>query len=427
VLRLSGSDIDLSRSRDVDERTRAQLRERLLLLDADDQVSALLSMRNSLKQLEGRVSELQLKLSGLGAGPLPGASAVTQAPAAPVTTVPLPTTPAPPPEGPAAAKPVEPAAAGTPPSPDAEPKTVAAPAQPPAVPAAKEKGTGLSVSSVPLWAWGAFAIALLAIAMFGLRRAARQRDAERDYAVLSEPAFAKRGSDTAPAKQAVEADEGPPTVTDTEERRVAETDADLATRVPGTDPLALRRRYIEERFPEITSGAISLDNPDSVVKGARLFYEDGAIPRAVELLQFAVEEQPKETKPWLALFEIFRLEGLAGEFAVLAARFSEHHGGSENWKKVQYIGRELDPGNPLYEDAALKSLESIGYPSAKKTPTVTFDPVAENWLNVPMDFTSDALAAELRGGLLSGAGITESDLIPNPMPALKSVEVFKVA
>ncbi len=69
VLRLSSPEVDLSRSRGIDDRTRAQLRERLLILDADDQVAALLSMRNSLKQLEGRVAELQLKLSTLPVAP----------------------------------------------------------------------------------------------------------------------------------------------------------------------------------------------------------------------------------------------------------------------------------------------------------------------------------------------------------------------
>jgi hypothetical protein len=44
---------------------RAQLRERLLILDADDQVAAMLSMRNSLKQLEARVAEMQLKLDSM--------------------------------------------------------------------------------------------------------------------------------------------------------------------------------------------------------------------------------------------------------------------------------------------------------------------------------------------------------------------------
>jgi len=81
VLRLSSPEVDLSRSRNIDDAARAKLRERLLVLDNDDQVAALLSLRDSLKRLEGRVAELQLKLSTLPASAPPAA---TQAPAPPV-------------------------------------------------------------------------------------------------------------------------------------------------------------------------------------------------------------------------------------------------------------------------------------------------------------------------------------------------------
>jgi len=212
------------------------------------------------------------------------------------------------------------------------------------------------------------------------------------------------------------------------ERRVAaESDESLSTNVPGTDPVALRRRYIEERFPEIASGTIVPADPDSVVKAARLFYEDGALERAVELLQFAVEENPRTLKPWLALFEIFRLENLTGEFAELAGRFRQHHGTGDHWRKVQFIGREIAPGNLLYREAAIDHLETIGPAASKKAMPVTFDPLAENWLNAPMDFTTEALAASLRAGLLADAGVDDSELAADPMPALKNVEMFTVA
>jgi hypothetical protein len=45
------------------DRKRAQLRDRQLVLDVDDQVAAVLALRNSVRQLETRVTELQLKLA----------------------------------------------------------------------------------------------------------------------------------------------------------------------------------------------------------------------------------------------------------------------------------------------------------------------------------------------------------------------------
>jgi hypothetical protein len=150
------------------------------------------------------------------------------------------------------------------------------------------------------------------------------------------------------------------------------------------------------------------------------------MPRAVELLQFATEENPDEQKPWLALFEIFRLERLKGQFADLAQRYRDKHGHEDNWRKVQYFGREIDPGNALYRDLSV-GIETIRFEAGKPPAPVAFDPAAENWLAAPMDFENEILQVELRRALMAQAKITEEDLVPNPMPALRSVEMFTVA
>jgi hypothetical protein len=209
--------------------------------------------------------------------------------------------------------------------------------------------------------------------------------------------------------------------------RVAMTsDAALATRL-GEDTEGLRRRYIEERFPEIKAGSIVLDDPGSVVKGARLFYEDGAMPRAVELLRYAVEARPEQLRPWLALFEVYRLERLSGEYGELAARFRERHGGTPQWDKVCSFGRELDPSNALFQEPPLKSLETIGPAGARRIAAAHADPLVENWLEAPMDFENEVLATELRRSLMARAKVEDRDLVPNPMPALRSVEMFSVS
>ena len=50
----------------------------------------------------------------------------------------------------------------------------------------------------------------------------------------------------------------------------------------------------------------------------------------------------------------------------------------------------------------------------------------ENWLEAPMDFENEVLATELRRALMTRAAVEERDLVPNPMPALRSVEMFSV-
>jgi hypothetical protein len=174
------------------------------------------------------------------------------------------------------------------------------------------------------------------------------------------------------------------------------------------------------------SGTLSLEDPASVVKGARLLYEDGSMPRAIELLQFAIEEHPREVRPWRALFESYRLERLTNEFAELARRFYEQHGNTEYWRKVRYFGREIDPGNFLYRDD-VDALETIGPGNGRKDKGERFDAARENWLEAPMDFENEVLANELRKALMSGAGVVEQDLVPNPMPALRDAEMFTVA
>lgn len=434
VLKLSSSEVDLSRTRGVDDRVRSQLRERLLVLDADDQVSALLAMRNSLRQLENRVSELQLKLAAmppsLAAGKVAEGAAPAKAaqpgatPAAPAAE-PIVATPAA--EAPSAASgpspaPVVSATPAAPVAPAPAPATATAEEapKPAAEPAAPSRPSPRQPSRFELspWLWGLVALltVLALLLAWSLRR--RRSQSEELYEYEDQQAVSP-DEVAAPAEPLGELQRD-------DLRATIESDAHLPTRL-ADDSSQLRRRYIEERFPEVANRTISLEQPDSVVKGARLFYEDGAVTRAVELLQFAIEENPDEVRLWLALFEIHRLEGNTEAFAALARRFRERHEKSGYWLKVQYIGREIDSANPLYRDESFSKLETIGPSTARRLAAATYDPIAENWLNAPMDFQNQVLASELRRALMTYAAVAEQDLVPNPMPALRNVEMFTLA
>ena len=94
---------------------------------------------------------------------------------------------------------------------------------------------------------------------------------------------------------------------------------------------------------------------------------------------------------------------------------------------MQYFGREIDPGSTLYAEESFKNLETIGPAAARRIAASDFDPLAENWLNAPMDFQNEVLANDLRTALMADAKMREQDLLPNPMPALRNVEIFSVA
>ncbi|MBL0125370.1 MAG: hypothetical protein IPP88_22770 [Betaproteobacteria bacterium] len=67
--------------------------------------------------------------------------------------------------------------------------------------------------------------------------------------------------------------------------------------------------------------------------------------------------------------------------------------------KVRHVGHELDPGNPLFAASGSPLLAG----------ETRFDPIAENWLDAPMDFTSDALMSDLRLALLDDHGVSRAD------------------
>lgn len=398
-LRLSAPVLDLTPSQGMDASSRARLRERLLALEADDRTAAMLALRENLRRLEAQVSELKLKLAAMPTS-LPAPAAASRAPKAPPAKVELPKI-----ETPKAQAPPKIAA-----PPKAEAPKVEADRSPSAAPGGpsgpdvmpRPPGDQSGTSSALWW----LRLLLVPLAGFlGLRYFARRRSEEKTGAFVEEvpPDLAT----TQPGLHEVAPEEPSAPAAPTHEPVHG-----TAVRVPAEDNIELRRRYMEERFPEVVNGAVMLDDPRSAVQAARLLYEDGAVPRAVELLQFAIEQDPDAMPAWLALFEIFRLQRLSGEFAELSRRFSERHGDAEEWRKVRTIGRSLDPANPLYEGV------EAGMP---------MEPGAEEWLRTPGDDARQALAGELRSRLMAAACVCDADLRADPTPALRKAEVFSVA
>jgi hypothetical protein len=446
----------------MDERKRAQLRDRQLILNSDDQVAAVLALRHSVKQLESRVAELQLKLASMPTTFPPSKVETVKAEAAKIEAAKIEAAKieaakieaakieaAKAEAAKAEAAKAEAAKAETARAEAAKAETARAEAAkveaPPRVEApAKAQPSPAVVGDKPtarrvvteeewfvyaLWVLAIlllFAAGYLAWKLWVRRREERASAPAAEDTPLQEPA-----DDSIVVADEVHVAEPEPQPAlaqySKDGRRIIDADVALTTRL-ANDSDDLRRRYIEERFPEVSKGAIVLEEADSVVKGARLFYEDGAIARAVELLQYAIERDPAQVKCWLALFEIFRLERLSGEYATLAQRFKERHGASSYWPKVQYFGREIDGGNALYQEPIVDKSQTIGPAQAKRLAAESsFDPIAENWLGAPMDFENEVLANELRKAVMAEAGITDSDLLPNPMPALRNVEMFTVA
>jgi hypothetical protein len=465
-LRLSSAELDLAPSRAVSEEARRLLRERRAILDADDQLAAMLSLQNAVRQLQSRLAVLEAKNAHevvVVKAPEAGrpdlkpaetlAARAAQAVAPPAVASAVAVADAKPA---AEAKPGPSAAGGdvaVPPAagvrPDAE-----RPRQPPAKaqPEAQKAGSllpevdtthalgaaGVLALLALLWAWarrrparpaagtavradlraagrglaGAESADAASVGSPDVRRAADTADVERmpspstDLGPPTQPPAdpepigmggdhqATVRMDAVPVLQA-QAEDDSPARFDLDPTPAATLDLALDDR-PDEDRIR-RLQYMYERFPELMSRTVSIDEADTVVNAARLYYEEGQADRACELLTFGVEERPQEVRFWLAQFEIYRLDQRAAEFSALAAKFHVLFSYSPAWPKVRRIGHELDPANPLFA-AGRDVLASDA-----------FDPVAENWLNAPMDFTAEALMSDLRRDLLEEHNVDRAD------------------
>lgn len=162
------------------------------------------------------------------------------------------------------------------------------------------------------------------------------------------------------------------------------------------DPAAerIRERYFTVRFP----GAPSLrpdTAPASLVKSARLYFEDGDSLRAVELLECASQALPAEPSLWLARLEILFLSRRGEAFVAAARRFRESFPQSPQWSEVERLGWRLAPQERLFAAGRPQGASGDEHFGAW--------PEAPNWIEAPWDLTGEVLAVELRGRVLGTA------------------------
>lgn len=497
-LRLSGSEMDLSRSQGMTEVLRAEIREKQLLFDSDDQVAQLLSLKNTVKQLEGRLNAMQSKLQDAAASNITIANAVVPATTVPEISTSVSTSVST--ERTETTKPVTKTAQTADTTKTARNN------------AASLKSTRWSDSTFLGISIGWLAGLLLSlVALIGIVVCVRllyRRSHEKQLASVhnlnplneanisstddslffdpsaehgigngfdpftSRHAVANAGHDgvgntdttnprgadkavdefaranhlrdeamlkaikqqrtvqmqsrpdsaTAPGHEATPATPRfdttlPPAVSlladlsaddgiarfDLDTAPATAVDFLISSDDPGNDAHIRRLQYMFERYPELSSKTISIDDADSVINAARLYYEEAetesARDKACELLTFGIEERPQEIRFWLAQFEIYRLGNLAKEFTDLSAKFHVLFGHTDSWPKVCQLGYGLDPANPLFAAAGSASLAID-----------RFDPLTENWLMAPIDSSAGILISEMRQSLFKDHGIDTLEL-----------------
>ncbi|HSC79583.1 MAG TPA: hypothetical protein VLC08_04455 [Chitinolyticbacter sp.] len=100
--------------------------------------------------------------------------------------------------------------------------------------------------------------------------------------------------------------------------------------------------------------------PGNVSEEAQLLIDHGLVQQAVNLLSHEIEQHPTTLALWMKLFDVLRMNEMVQQFQERAVAFRLQFASDALWQQVQAQGRELDPGNPLYE--AIDDADAIGVP-----------------------------------------------------------------
>jgi hypothetical protein len=154
----------------------------------------------------------------------------------------------------------------------------------------------------------------------------------------------------------------------------------------------IRDRYIGARFPGAVSSAADLQSAERVIKSARLYFEDGHLETALELLDLAIEQDPRAEALWLAQLEILFLARRAARSTKCAMASRAAHAQSAHWLEVARLGHALAPTEPLF--------------GAKRGPR-NHDhygpwPHLPNWIQASWDLTGEVLASDFHRLLKQG-------------------------
>ena len=156
----------------------------------------------------------------------------------------------------------------------------------------------------------------------------------------------------------------------------------------------IRDRYIGARFPGVARSSADLESPARVVKAARLYFEDGHVDTALELLDIAIEQDSRAEALWLAQLEILFLGRNAPRYVETARAFRAMHPASEAWNEVARLGRALTPKEALF-GAAMGPREHDHYGPWPDLP---------NWIQANWDLTAEVVAADFHRILKQRAG-----------------------
>jgi len=174
---------------------------------------------------------------------------------------------------------------------------------------------------------------------------------------------------------------------------VAESPAAPADSTADTHSRRIRERYLSARFPGVVHKVADLESPARVVKAARLYFEDGELEMAIELLDAAIQQNSRAESVWLAELEILFLARDAARFVECARAFRALHAGSAAWGEVARLGAALAPTEALFVSGASASSHAHYGPW----------PDLPNWIQANWDLTAEIVAGDFHRSMRRAA------------------------
>jgi pilus assembly protein FimV len=292
------------------------------LKDAQSRIAALektiAEMQRAVELKNQTLAQLQAQAEtakgGAATAAAPSVPAAAGAPAAAASTA----APASPPAG------SEPKMSETtPPAPAASPPAATTPAKAPApkaVPAPKAEPPGFFAdlfSGTPNWTLGAAALVILG-GIAGLIAARRRKGTKFEDSIIS-------GTDI----------------------KTNTVFGSTGGGVVNTGENSLASDFSREGL-----GNIDTDEVDPIAE-AEVYLAYGRDAQAEEILKDALKKDPQRQEIYLKLLEIHSQHNKPQAFETVASElFAVSHGQGDVWHKAVTLGRQLDPNNPMFQDAA---------------------------------------------------------------------------
>lgn len=119
------------------------------------------------------------------------------------------------------------------------------------------------------------------------------------------------------------------------------------------DACRLRERYIAARFVQFPQPTHALKSTSNVMRWARQLLDDEQPRLAMELVQFALEEDRSRQPLWLCLIELAYLGNDASAFGDLSDSFRDRFPEAATLPVIDAMGNKLMPQDARFAHAVL--------------------------------------------------------------------------